>query len=273
MGAGLSSSAALEVAVGLALLRLARIDVEPIELALAAQSAEHRFVGTKSGLMDQMTAIFGQKDFALLIDCRTQDRRLIPMKLPQTAIVICDTGVKHNLAATAYNQRRLECEQAVKLLREQDPAIHTLRDIAMARVADYADYLPATLFRRIRHVVSENDRTLVAAEALADGDVALLGKLMNSSHESLRDDYEVSCRELDIMVQLSRDQPGVAGARMMGGGFGGSTVNLVPCERIDDFRQRVSASYQRITGIKPNIFTVTAAEGVFEMAAEVITVP
>ena len=267
MGAGLSSSAALETAVGLALLRLANIDIDPLELAQAAQTAEHRFGGTNSGLMDQMTTIFGAKDFALLIDCRTNDRRLIPLNMPATEIVVCDTGVKHHLATTAYNQRRRECEQAVTLLRAHDSAIRSLRDVAVARLEEYAEYLPPTLFRRMRHVVSENERTLAAADALATGDTALLGKLMNSSHESLRDDYEVSCRELDIMVQLARDQPGVAGARMMGGGFGGSTVNLVSRERNDDFRARVSAAYQRITGIKPTIFTVNAAEGVSEIAA------
>jgi galactokinase len=181
------------------------------------------------------------------------------------AIVVCDTRVKHDLATTAYNQRRRECEQAAAILRKTKPSVRSLRDVTLSDLELYGELLPETLRRRSCHVISENERTLSAAEALINGDVHRLGELMNLSHESLRDDYEVSCPELDIMVELSRQQTGVAGARMMGGGFGGSTVNLVRRNNIDQFRRRVSEDYQRATGLVPAIITVTADDGVREM--------
>jgi galactokinase len=265
MGAGLSSSGALEVCVGFALLKLAGYEVELMKLALAAQRAEHVFVGTESGLMDQLTAAFGTRNHAMLIDCRSLERKMIPLNIPAMAIVVCDTRVKHDLATTAYNQRRRECEQAAAILRKTKPSVRSLRDVTLSDLELYGELLPETLRRRSCHVISENERTLSAAEALINGDVHRLGELMNLSHESLRDDYEVSCPELDIMVELSRQQTGVAGARMMGGGFGGSTVNLVRRNNIDQFRRRVSEDYQRATGLVPAIITVTADDGVREM--------
>jgi galactokinase len=236
-----------------------------MKLALAAQRAEHVFVGTKSGLMDQLTAAFGTRNHAMLIDCRSLERKMIPLNIPAMAIVVCDTRVKHDLATTAYNDRRRECEQAAALLRTKTPGVRSLRDVTLADLELFGEFLPETLLRRSRHVVSENERTLSAAEALINGDVHRLGELMNLSHESLRDDYEVSCPELDIMVGLARQQIGVAGARMMGGGFGGSTVNLVRQNNIDQFRGRVSEDYQRATGLVPTIISVEAADGVCEM--------
>jgi galactokinase len=266
IGAGLSSSAALEIAVGFGLLRLAGSEINLMELALSAQTAEHLFVGTKSGLMDQLTATFGVKNHAMLIDCRSLERRLTVLNIPNMAVVVCDTGVKHDLAISAYNERRHECEQAVKILRGKKPAAGSLRDVTIDDLETYGDILPPTLRRRCRHVLSENVRTLFAAEALANGDVDRLGKLMNLSHESLRDDYEVSCEELDTMVELCRQQEGVAGARMMGGGFGGSTVNLVRRDNVEQFRQRVSEGFQRETGLEPGIITVAADNGVGEIS-------
>jgi galactokinase len=265
IGAGLSSSAALEVAVGFALLKLAGCEVDLMKLALVAQSAEHQFVGTKSGLMDQLTAVFGVRNHALLIDCRTLARTLIPLNIGEMAIVICDTRVKHELATSGYNQRRDECEKALAILRGHNSQILSLRDVALADLETYRQRLPETLFRRCRHVVSENKRTVLAAEALRAGDVDGLGQLMNFSHESLRDDYEVSCRELDILVELAREQDGVAGARMMGGGFGGSTINLIRQDKLEQFTRRVSERYQQATKMVPTITAIEADDCVLEL--------
>jgi galactokinase len=264
IGAGLSSSAALEVSVGFALLRLEGYDVDLMKLALVAQSAEHQFVGTKSGLMDQLTAVFGVRNHALLIDCRTLAHTLVPLSIAAMAIVVCDTGVKHDLATSGYNQRRNECEQALAILRARNPQILSLRDVSVADLETYRHELAETLYRRCHHVVSENDRTLSAAEALRSGDVDYLGQLMNLSHESLRDDYEVSCPELDIMVELARKQDGVAGARMMGGGFGGSTVNLVLRNSLEQFSSGVSEAYQGATNLTPVITAIEADDCVLE---------
>jgi galactokinase len=231
---------------------------------VAAQAAEHSFVGTKSGLMDQLTATFGVKNHCMLIDCRSLDRKLTPLQVPGFTVVVCDTAVKHKLATSAYNQRRLECEESVALLRTYDTAIRSLRDVTSAELESYVDRLPQTLYHRSRHVVSENERTVAAVQALVERDVNRLGELMNLSHESLRDDYEVSCPELDLMVQLSRRLKCVVGARMMGGGFGGSTVNLVGRDAVSEFRERVSEAYQLATGLTPSIFPVEADDGVGE---------
>jgi galactokinase len=264
IGAGLSSSAALEMSVGYSLLKLAGSEIDLTELALAAQTAEHQFVGTKSGLMDQLTAAFGIRNHAMLIDCRSLERELAVMSIPNVAIVICDTGVKHTLATSAYNERRRECEQAVTILKEWNPAINSLRDVTLVQFESHKDLLPDGIQRRCRHVISENGRTLSAAQALRHGHVKRLGELMNLSHESLRDDFEVSCRELDLMVELARQREGVGGARMMGGGFGGSTVNLVASDRLNQFRQFVSEGYYDATGITPRMFSVEADDGVKE---------
>jgi galactokinase len=265
IGAGLSSSAALEVSVGFALLKLAEEGFDLMQLALVAQTAEHLFAGIASGLMDQLTAAYGVANHAMLIDCRSLERQLVVMNVPNMTVVICDTGVKHELASSAYNERRQECEQAVTILQEQNRAIRSLRDVTLADLETHKDLLPETLRRRCKHVVSENERTLGAVAALKQGDVERLGELMNLSHESLRDDYEVSCRELDLMVELARQQKGVAGARMMGGGFGGSTVNLVPRDSFNEFRRAVSEGYQRATGLVPTVIAVEADDGVGEL--------
>lgn len=266
MGAGLSSSAALEVSVGFALLKLAGAEIDLMELALSAQAAEHRFVGTACGLMDQLTATCGVTNHAMLIDCRSLERELVLMNMPTMSVVICDTRVKHELATSAYNERRHQCEQGVKVLQEQNRAIRSLRDVTLDDFENLEHLLSEPVRRRCRHVISENERTLNAVAALKQGDAGRLGELINRSHESLRDDYEVSCRELDLMVELARQQEGVTGARMMGGGFGGSTVNLVPRDNIAEFSRAVSEGYQHTTGLVPTIITVEAAGGVCEIS-------
>ncbi|MDX6613896.1 MAG: galactokinase [Blastocatellia bacterium] len=264
IGAGLSSSAALEISVGFALCELAGLEISRLRLAQAAQEAEHVFVGTNSGLMDQMTAALAQAGHAMLIDCRLLQVTHLPMRLPTTAIVVCDTRVKHALVSSAYNDRRRQCERAVKLLRAKKPAIRALRDLGVDDLHLLAD-LPEPERRRARHVVTENERTLTAAQALKAGDVRKLGTLMVGSHQSLRDDFDVSCRELDIMFELALKQDGVSGARMMGGGFGGCTINLVDHESLGRFTERMSIGYEQATGLVPTIKVVQADGGVSEL--------
>jgi galactokinase len=265
IGAGLSSSAALEISAGIALLSLAGCEVDLAQLALAGQKAEQVYAGTNCGIMDQLTAAFGQKNHALLIDCRSLLIKPIRLNLPDHAIVVCNTNVEHELANSAYNERRLECERAVALLRERIPKIRALRDVTPSDLEQYEDLLPETIFRRCRHVVSENERTLRAAEALSEGNTQQFGSLMLRSHRSLRDDYQVSCGELDVMVEIAMTHDGVAGARMTGGGFGGCTVNLVRRDVVEGFSEFVYYSYERKTGITPTIYVVEAGDGVNEV--------
>jgi galactokinase len=264
VGAGLSSSAALEVSVGMALAAVSGKVIDRRELALAAQQAEHRYVGIQSGLMDQYIALFGKSNHSLLLDCRSLDYDLIPLDLSQTALVICDTRVRHSLASSEYNARRSECQQGVRFLQEVLPAIESLRDVSPTDFHKHHERLPEPIRRRCRHVVTENERTLEAAAAFRSGRLADLKRLMAGSHRSLRDDYEVSCLELDLMVQAASDVPGVTGARMTGGGFGGCTVNLVRREALDQFHERVTLEYQRATGLAPAIFTAEASDGARE---------
>jgi galactokinase len=264
MGAGLSSSAALEISAGTAFIALSRERLDPVQLALAAQTAEQVYAGTKCGIMDHLTATLGQKAQALLIDCRSLNITPIDLNLPGIAIVVCNTNVKHELASSAYNERRAECERGVEILHEKMPDIRALRDVSMADLNRYAQLLPEPVRRRCRHIVTENERTLRAADALRGGDVEQLGKLMKLSHQSLRDDYEVSCPELDTMVEIAMQQEGVAGARMTGGGFGGCTVNLVHRDVLKGFQECVVRDYHQATGLVPAIYIVEADVGVRE---------
>jgi galactokinase len=267
VGAGLSSSAALEVSAGLALLALtgATQRVDRVTLALAGQRAEHTYVGTMCGIMDQFIAALGQKGHALLIDCRTLGSTQIPFDTTRVAVVICDTNVKHELSSSAYNERRAECERGVEILREVSPDIRALRDVSHEFFMEHEARLPETIRRRCRHVVTENERTLAAARALTRGDLDEMGRLMDSSHRSLRDDYEVSCAELDTMVEIAGNFGGCIGARMTGGGFGGATVNLVRREKVADFEEVITREYTRATNINPSIYVSDAEDGAEEI--------
>ena len=270
IGAGLSSSAALEIATGYALAELGGLHLSRLKLAQCAQKAERVFVGTNSGLMDQLTASFATANHAMLIDCRSLQIRQIPLTLSDHAIVICDTRVKHALVSSAYNERRRECEHAVALLKQkQKPDIRALRDLEVDDL-NLVEELPEPERRRARHVITENKRTLEAAESLLANDAKTLGELMVKSHQSLRDDFEVSCPELDMMFDLALRQEGVAGARMMGGGFGGCTINLVHRKKLRLFADRVTAGYQRATGLVPIIHVVQPDDGVRECAFELV---
>lgn len=263
-GAGLSSSAALEMSVGLALLRVAGIPVDRARLALAGQRAEHHFAGTQCGIMDQFISAHAQAHHALLLDCRSLEFRLAP--LPKTLrLVLCDTGVKHELAGGEYNTRRAQCEEGVAFLRNYLPGIRALRDVTPDQLLEFAGGLSHVVQQRCRHVVQENQRVLRFAEALQSGDAAELGALMEASHASLRDDYEVSCPELDLLVARACGAPGIVGARMTGGGFGGCTVNLVQAHDVDAFQAYMTQSYQRQTGRTLRVVTTDAAAGACEI--------
>jgi len=218
------------------------------------------------GIMDQFVTCHGQEGRALLLDCRSLEYELLP--LPEDVrLVICNTMVKHQLAGSEYNQRRSECEEGVHHLARALPDVRALRDVSLADLEAHGRELPEAVYRRCRHVISENTRVLQAKTALENRDLSEFGQLMNESHRSLRDDYEVSCAELDLMVELAREADGVYGARMTGGGFGGCTINLVKAESCTDLTVSVAREYERSTGVAPEIYVCRAVPGVSEVGA------
>ena len=266
MGGGLSSSAALLTSVGLAYVSLAEVDFEREELALDAQAAEHEFVGMRSGIMDQFAAVFGKKDHAMLLDCRSRKIEHKPLStLTDAKILVCDTKVEHSLASSEYNQRRSQCELGVKILRRHLGNIDALRDVTEEEIEAFREELPEVVYRRCKHVVSEDQRTLAAAQALEVGNVNRLGELMLESHRSLRFDYQVSCPELDLLVDAAKEIDGVYGARMTGGGFGGCTVNLIREDVEPVFRKAVADIYAGTFGFQPDIYAFKAADGASEI--------
>lgn len=265
VGAGLSSSAALEISSALALLSTVNGEMSNAELAKVGQRAENQFVGMNCGIMDQFISVHGEKDHALFLDCRTLDYQQVPLPSAQIRVVICNTMVKHELGSSEYNKRRAECEQGVRIMSADFPGIKALRDVSLQQFQKVKNKLPDIVRKRCRHVISEDERTLESIDALNKNDLHRFGKLMNASHDSLRDDYQVSCKELDIMVEEARALPGVLGARMTGGGFGGCTVNLVQVGQIDNFCAEIEKRYQRATEIKPKIYVSSPSQGAHEI--------
>ena len=264
IGSGLSSSAALEVATATAFLALADHTVPGEEVARLCQRAENTFVGTRCGIMDQFISALGQAGRALRIDCRSLAYQTYPV--PSGAkLVIGDTAVRRGLATSEYNTRRGQCEEGVARLQAVLPGITALRDVTPAELEAHQALLPEMVYRRCRHVVTEDARVLEAVQVMEANDLARLGALLNASHASLRDDYEVSCAELDAMVAIARQQPGVYGARMTGAGFGGCTVSLVAEEHADAFVAAVAPAYQQATGLAPHIYVCTASAGAGEI--------
>jgi galactokinase len=260
IGAGLSSSAAIEVATALALAEQSGCSPDRVQLAQLCQRAENEFVGARVGIMDQFVSLHGQKDHALMLDCRALsfESLLIP---DSVKLVISNTMVKHELASSEYNRRRADCEEAVRRLAGVLPGIRALRDVSLEQLEQHRGTLPDAIYKRALHIVTENARVLDSAEALRTGDIVRFGKRMAESHCSLRDVYEVSCRELDLMVDLAYQQKGVYGARMTGGGFGGATINLVEAPHAGEFKEKMAKSYQRETGLVPQIYICKPAEG------------
>lgn len=264
VGSGLSSSAALEMSAGLALLSTVGGELAREKLALLGQKAENQFVGMKCGIMDQFISTHGKENHALFLDCRTLDYELVPLQADNVRFVICNTMVKHELGSSEYNKRRAECERGVALLRADYPDIKALRDVSLVQFERAQQKLPDIVRRRCRHVISENERTQQSMAALNTNDLEKFGRLMNSSHDSLRDDYQVSCEELDLLVELARAQNGCLGARMTGGGFGGCTVNLVLAVHVDFFVDSIAKAYEKQTNRKPDITISVPAEGAHE---------
>ncbi|MGI6209057.1 MAG: galactokinase [Anaerolineae bacterium] len=260
IGAGLSSSAALEVATAKAFQALSGFEMDGPEMALAAQEAENRFVGMKCGIMDQFISVLGRRDHALLIDCRSLEHRLVPMPTGY-GLVVANTMKRRGLVDSEYNLRRAQCEEGVRLLQERLPGIRALRDVTPDQLEANRDLLPEVVYRRCRHVVEENERVLNAVTALGNGDAATFGRLMLQSHASLRDDYEVSSPELDFMVEAALDIGGAVGARMTGAGFGGCTVNLVRQGALETFSAELGRRYQEWAGVTPEIYVFRAEAG------------
>ncbi len=264
-GAGLSASAALELAVGYALVSLAGAhDPDRVKLALAGQTAEHTYVGTLCGIMDQYIAALGRADHALLIDCRSLAFTPVPLQLGTACVLICDTQVKHELSSSAYNERRHQCEEGVGLIAQELAAVRALRDVSVNAFETLAERLPPVIAKRCRHVLTENARTLAAARLLQSGQLAELGALMYASHASLRDDYEVSCVELDEAVALASTEAGVYGARMTGGGFGGCTVTLLEQSALDRVTCTISRRFSDRFGATPQFLVTQASAGACE---------
>jgi len=244
-GAGLSSSAALEMAVGIAVEEMTGITMLPAEMARIGQHVEHKYVGVQCGIMDQMASRLGKKGHALFIDCRTAHWEHIPIPVQTASIVIVDSGVRRKLAASKYNERRTECTQALKILQTIDPQMRALRDVTAAMLQKYERRMPRIPHKRAQHVVDENLRVQKAVTLLQQGNSAGFGSCMFQSHASLQNLYDVSCRELDFLVTTASTLPGVLGARMTGGGFGGCTVNLVTNATSAAFCEQILHHYRR----------------------------
>ena len=260
--AGLSSSAALEVVTALTMVKLNSLNIEPIKMARLCQQAENNFVGVACGIMDQYVSCLGQKNYALFINCRINDYELVPFKDQNYQIVICNSKIQRGLVNSEYNKRREECKIATeffnhKLKRE----IQALRDVTIDEYRKYQGQLPKVIARRARHVIAENYRVQAGVQALKKGNFSTFGQLMIESHQSLKDDYQVSCAELDLLIDLALKQEGVLGARMTGAGFGGCTVNLIKKDYIDAFKKNINNEYKKITGISPDIYVTLPAEG------------
>jgi galactokinase len=262
VGAGLSSSASLEVATATAFAELGGIDLPSVQKAVICQRAENRFVGVNCGIMDQFISALGRAGHALLVDCRSLGYELVPIAAAGMSVVVADTTIKRGLAGSEYNVRRAQCEDGVARLSQMlGRPLRALRDVSLAEVEEHAGGLPEVIARRVRHVVSENERTLAGVAALRAGDLVRFGQLMNESHRSLRDHYEVSCSELDALVDAAWQARGVFGARMTGAGFGGCTVALVESGLVQDYVEHVRAAYQASTGLMARFHVCQIVDG------------
>ncbi|MCX2493060.1 galactokinase [Pedobacter sp. PF22-3] len=261
LGAGLSSSAAVECATGFALDQLFSLNVPKMDIALIAQKAEQTFAGVNCGIMDQFASVFGKKDQAIMLDCRSMKHIYIPLKLDGYKLLLLNTNVKHALADSAYNTRRAQCEQGVAWVREHYPNVNTLRDVDLSMLETHVKPKDEEVFTKCSFVVKEIGRLLTAAEQLENGNLQGLGNLMFETHQGLSKDYEVSCKELDFLVEAVKPLDYVLGARMMGGGFGGCTINIVKEEKIADLIEELSSKYLLQFGLKLDSYTVQTDNG------------
>lgn len=258
--AGLSSSAAVEVGAAAFWKKLLDLPLDPLEAVKLSRRAENEFVGVPSGIMDQFVSALGREHHALFLDCRDLKFRHVPLK-GDVKIVVCNSGVKRALAHSEYEVRVAQCREAVEQFRKLGLQVETLRDVKMGDLIMRGKQLDKLLLKRASHVVTENDRVREAVKVLEQGDLKFFGKLMNDSHKSLRDDYEVSSQELDVLVDLAQRQPGVLGARMTGAGFGGCTVNLVQRDSADAFTHAIQEGYQKALGLRAEVYVCEASNG------------
>ena len=261
IGAGLSSSAAIEAGFAFSLDTIFGLGIDRMTLAKLAQQAEHEFAGVRCGIMDQFANLFGHSHAALKLDCRSLDHDIIPFMRDDIRIVLCDTGVRHDLAASEYNVRRQQCEAGVKDLQRNHPAIHSLRDVSLALLQETRRTIDPIVYRRCHYVICENARVIDACADLLRNDIAAFGRKMFQSHEGLRDEYDVSCKELDILVENAGRLHGVLGSRMMGGGFGGCTINLVDAESLEEFSESIGDAYQNAAGKALKIYVCSICDG------------
>ena len=261
IGSGLSSSAALECATGFALNEIFKLNISKKELAFIGQKAEHSFAGVRVGIMDQFASIFGRKDHVIKLDCQSLDYEYVPLKLEGYKILLLNTNVKHSLGSSEYNTRRAQCEQGVAWVKEHHPEVNSLRDVSMEMLHQHVEPRDPLIYRRCKYVVEEKERLLTGCEDLKKGDLKSLGKKMFRTHDGLSKEYEVSCKELDFLVDAVRDNPDVIGARMMGGGFGGCTINIVKEEAIDLLVKETGESYQKELGKELTAYIARVEDG------------
>ncbi|SHE47701.1 galactokinase [Fodinibius roseus] len=261
IGAGLSSSAALEGGMLFGLSRLFEWEIPPVEMAKMAQKAENDFVGVQCGIMDQFVSLNGKKDHAMKLDCRSLEYEFYPLKRRDIHIVLCDTRIRRELASSEYNVRRSQCEEGVRILQQHEPGINSLREVSPELLNRHGQKMDPVVFKRCTYILEENKRVQDACRDLEENDIHAFGQRMYASHTGLRDQYEVSCAELDILVDAARTIDGVLGARMMGGGFGGCTINLVEDRYLDSFKERISQRYQKITGQPIAIYQAKISAG------------
>ena len=259
LGSGLSSSAALEVCTATLLEAVTGTTLDPVEKALLCQKAEHDFAGVPCGIMDQFISALGREGHLLLLDCRTRKTEIVPLQDPSVALLIINTNVKHELSGGEYAERRAQCEEAARNL-----AVESLRDVTVEQLENGKSKMRDLVYRRARHVIGEISRTVRAARSVRQSDWPAVGQLMYASHAALRDDYEVSCKELDVVVEIAEaisEQGGVYGCRMTGGGFGGCCVALVKTKKLEDISKKIAADYKARTGIAATIFASRPAAG------------
>jgi galactokinase len=261
IGAGLSSSAAVECATAFALNELFQLKIPKSELILIAQKAEHEFAGVMCGIMDQFASMFGKKDHVIRLDCQTLEYEYEPLQLGGYKVLLLNTNVEHSLASTEYNTRRKECAEGVELVKKHYPEVNSLRNVTMDMLNECVKDKNDVVYKRCKYVVEEIERLLSACEALKAGNVKVLGEKMFATHDGLSNEYEVSCKELDFLVDQVRNNPAVLGARMMGGGFGGCTINLVKEEAIPELIDTVSKSYQEAMGRTLTAYVVQIEDG------------
>jgi len=261
IGAGMSSSAAVECATVFALNELFGLGIAKIDMVKMAQKAEHEFAGVKCGIMDQFASMFGKSNQLIRLDCRSLEFEYVPFLMKGIKIVLLDTNVKHSLASSAYNERRIQCEKGVELIQQYQPLVKSLRDVDMEMLDKYVLPVDELVYRRCKYVVEEIERTTKACNDLKEHDFISFGKKMFKTHEGLSTLYEVSCAELDFLISQVKNNPDVLGARMMGGGFGGCTINLVKEEAADDLIEKISIAYQKAIGRKLNYYHVSVDDG------------